>query len=391
MTVYKGTQFYGVCLTSTSLSHALYSMAARMTPYTVMLIGRTGLGKSTMGNKLLNAVTEDNPDGNKRIMRLWPVEETGCLNFETKPDDFVDSITKKCELLSSRENVITVLDTEGFAGSDAADVRLHNLKVARAIAGISEVLDLKYDRVLYFLPCRGIPERADAHLQKEIEVMWHFFGRAIFQNMVLACTLQADLQIPKYTPNYAKIQRVVTVALERVLRRHSATDPIPPCPPVLYIPFETTTTPLISSLKEAEVHGDNAYRPQFRKEVCTKCAGELRWRESDQLLVEVSDGDNITPACDTMCHPIFIPKYSKIKKIVGGIAHIAVLGFAKVHERRTGRRTWPGFLNTEEVCAACQKPPGSEGCMKIMVESYKGQRVKHSVEVLCEFAIQEDN
>ena len=369
------------------------SMAARKSPFTVMLIGKSGMGKSTTGNKLLDAVTDDNPNGNKKIMRLWPVEETGPLHFKTIPGEIL-SVTKGCALLSSREHVITVLDTEGFAGSDAQDVHLHNLKVARAIAGVSEALDLKYDRVLYFLPSRGaFPTAADLYLQNEIDVMWHFFGRTIFQNMVLACTQDEDLEIPSsYRPKPTRIQAVFKAALELVLRRRSATDPVPPCPPVLYVPFKTDTPSLISSLEGAEVHGDNAFRPQFRKDVCTKCAGKLRWRESDQLLVEVQYGDKIVSTSDTMCHPIFVPKYSKVKKIVGGIAHIAVLGFAKVHEKRTGKRTWPGFFNSEEVCANnnCKKAPGSRGCMKVK-ESYRGQCVEHSIDLQYEFVIQEDN
>ena len=340
------------------------------------------MGKSTTGNKLLNAVTEDNPDGNKRIMQLWPVEETGSLKFETKLDE-IYSVTKGCALLSSREHVITVLDTKGFAGGNVDDVRLHNLKEARAIVGVSEALDLKYDRVLYFLPNLGIPSKVDTYLQKEIDIMWHFFGRAIFQNMVLACTLHSYLQNPNYRPNNARIQRVFKAALEcaHELRCHSATDPVSPCPPVLYIPFETDTTTLISSLKGTKVHGDNAFRPQFRKDVCTKCAGELRWRDSDHHLVEVKHGDNSYVASDTMCHPIIVPKFSKVTKIVGGIAHIAVLGIAEMHWKWTGKRTWPGFFNSEEVCAACKNPPGSGGCMKVMVGSYKGQLVKHSIDL----------
>ena len=76
-------------------------------------------------------------------------------------------------------------------------------------------------------------------------------------------------------------------------------------------------------------------------------------------------------------HPFFIPKHSKLVNFFGGIAHIVVLGFAKVHELRTKEATWPGFFDSQEVCANCKMGPGAVGCMEI-IETYQGTDVRHS-------------
>ena len=95
----------------------------------------------------------------------------------------------------------------------------------------------------------------------------------------------------------------------------------------------------------------------------------------------VRTGDQFLDSSNGKCHPTFIPKHSKLVKFLGGIAHIVVLGFAGVHQKRTGKRTWPGFFNSEEICANCKKEPGSTGCMNAEDDQYEGQFVQHSSNV----------
>ena len=79
-----------------------------------------------------------------------------------------------------------------------------------------------------------------------------------------------------------------------------------------------------------------------------------------------------------MCHPIFFPKCSKVQKIIGGIAHIAFIGTATMYEWMTGKTTWPGFFNSEEICAKCGEAPGFKGCMRFNKDMHMNQYVEHS-------------
>ena len=95
--------------------------------------------------------------------------------------------------MSNRETMIRVLDTPGFSPSMLeADVTAYkaNLQIFRWI--VREQLDPKKNmavqRLLYFLPNRGVPEKADATLQEELKVMYYFFGTAVFNNMVIIAT-----------------------------------------------------------------------------------------------------------------------------------------------------------------------------------------------------------
>jgi hypothetical protein len=54
---------------------------------------------------------------------------------------------------------------------------------------------------------------------------------------------------------------------------------------------------------------------------------------------------------------MMVPKYTKIAKFFGGIAHLITL------RRYVGK--WPSFESMDEECVNCRKPPASHGCVKV--------------------------
>lgn len=344
------------------------------------------MGKSTTGNKLLNAVTDDNPKGSEKVEQDWPLQDghaEGNAHFVT--DETVESGTQNCALLSNTESGIRVLDTVGFAGSNTRDgAYLGNLRVMRQIVGVSSRCGLTYDRVLFFLPQRLYLDKVDANFEEEIEVMWYFFGDTIFRNMAIVFTIPDYITAP-VTVNEGKVQKVFNTAFRNVLKRYGTSN-IPPCPPVIHIPSEADSSEVIAIVQTVEVHRRDGVKLVFREETCAKCASMIYYRRKEEAcprsLVGVgSEEQEIVLPETTTCHPTFIPKYSKLKKILGGIAHVIVLGFAKVHEIRTGQPTWPGFLNSDEVCVNCKHAPGCQGCMRVMKEKYQGDFVHHTNDI----------
>ena len=91
--------------------------------YDVLMIGKTGKGKSTVGNKYLgiNPETKKLYEEDEKIENVIQIWGQGHKNFyfEMGDDDSVESVTKSCVLLSNKNTMDRVLDTRGFADSEA--------------------------------------------------------------------------------------------------------------------------------------------------------------------------------------------------------------------------------------------------------------------------------
>ena len=386
--------------------------------FDVMMIGKTGSGKSTVGNKLLDIDPETKMllgvyrvgDDINTMIKQWDFDGDQKPYFET--GDSRESVTKRCKVLSNEKNKDRVLDTRGFA--DTENTRQYgvikgNLQSFRWILQAQEMYNLRFSRVLYFFPNRGPPERADGTLQEEMSVMHSFFGQQIFDVMVIIVTNHKRdhyQQAGFSEEDFADTREVFMSAFHRV----TGTD-LPKCPPVIYIPFNEDPDSIMKSVVSADVISDaerlyfsaedqkssttaqedvkssvklsidmsreekkhilRTYRGkcfQF-EDRCARCCFKIvqeKLPSGKEIPLEVMDKKGSKKAYDdSHCHPFFIPKHSQFVKFVGGVVHIVTLGMGIAYEKVSKKKSWPGFSNSEEVCVHCNMPPGSNGCAHV--------------------------
>ena len=356
--------------------------------YDIVMIGCHGRGKSTVGNKLLQAcnypsTTEQIIYSTQFIEGLGELDTCGTVPCFLTCDNVDTSlryarllpVTSRCQLVANENTKIRVLDTPplSFWSKDGCTMLESDISLIHLI--IRELLDpnnkLSVKRLLYFLPFRGVLEKVDGDLCDQLKAMHHCFGSTVFNNMVTIATNYFKYKDFDFTKeDIAQTQTVLLAAIRR------ATDEkLSKCPPVVYIGPDETCEEILHKIQTACVlHQDTSYSPPSIKTICCRCASQIHF--SMGVPVGVLSGDVFENYDVTKCHPCFVPKYTNIKKIAGGIGHIATLGSTIGFAKALNKETWPGFTNSDEICPVCKCPPGSPGCCPVkQTVVVKGQTV----------------
>jgi len=202
-----------------------------------------------------------------------------------------------------------------------------------------------------------------------------YFGRSIFECMVVATThdrsaynsfpedavLYSDKDIDKTTLHFMQAIRTIFGSMTDI-----------PKPPIEFFSFRNTCEEILSLVKNAKVVREGV-QLAFNSSTCARCNIKLQKVKTSVSQIETespSDRPSDITLCllpgllgeipydETSCHPLMIPKYSLLQRVIGGIAHILV-------PSRYIKETWPSFKNFEEICAACRESPGTVGCKHV--------------------------
>ena len=371
--------------------------------YDIMVIGKAGMGKTTTADKLLVAnphchnyqgAQHSEPEVNRGCLSvedlsIWflsnapdelervktrlknivffrsldnPHDEINCFHSE---DQSNSRMTPDLELISNESTKIRVLDVPGFFGEgDAGTALTNSIEVANRAAQIAlrrmqnilrlqSDMKLKFRRILYFLPVRGALRRADAYLEMELSTLAKYFGKAIFDNMVVITTIPPEAYDDGNKVVFSEKAITATKKCFNAALAHILPDEkISPQPSFLFISMADTCETILANVKSAHVACDYVTL-QFNTQRCARCYCKIKILESQRVSVCIDESNGDTISYDeSTCHPLFIPKYTDIIQFFGGIVRVI-----------SGKTLFKDYL--DEVCVECNKKRGTHGCTRV--------------------------
>ena len=381
--------------------------------YDIMLVGKTGQGKSTLADKLLIA----NPEGTKyeipavlntvneaekvtlNDFSTWTLHEDEEAEVETHlkalvscrasdephkrvntmrdPDKQIFTSTGYCQVFSNDSTKIRIMDVPGFEDERAdkgptghagnvPQSPLHiaankvvdfHVTVTRNIIRIQSALGMCFRRIVYFFPIRDPLIRVDAILKGELKALEYAFGSSIFKSLVAVATVSERFSLmenmsdeQKFTQaDFDKCRVHLQEALKQVLNRDDV-----PAVPIIFISLTESCESILTKVQSAPVSCDRL-KLEFNPSTCASCGLKIQSINGEKVACAFRDQpDHTFPYLESTCHPAF--RRSVIRKLLG-----------ERISRKIAQR-WPSYK--VEYCIKCEGRPFEHGCMQLK-QKYK--------------------
>ena len=241
-------------------------------------------------------------------------------------------------MVSNESTKVRVLDVPGFFGEEEVGrapesdsegrITAKGLAIMREVLRVQATMHMNFKRIIYFIPERGPLERSHQVLRLEMKIMVHYFGKSIFDCMVLVATVNPDVYQfipPGVTPFSSEAEIRTREKFQEVL-----TDVLPPGeqlpngkPPIIFISMHDSCEDIYWKIKHADVIVDQV-RLAFDSSTCARCGIKAKFIQGKETKVACYIGEDPSRSVayeESHCHPMIVPKYWRLTRIVGGIAH----------------------------------------------------------------------
>ena len=300
-------------------------------------------------------------------------------NREDKCYEKVYESSKTCQLLVNDDSNVCVLDTPGFFSPDliggAKTAEASNLAIIRQIVYTQLAAGLRFCRVLYFLPT-GMLKRSDRTLQQEVRCIAKFFEKSIFTCMVLVGTID-DLSSQdtsrtneqKFPPSRIEASRkLFHEAVKREYKEQKEDGSNIPVPPMIFISMTDTCEEILQKVMSAPVENDQGLQVKFSNKICTRCCAEIRHVENESFVCTYRDD---TDKLNTVPYNESRCHPKLLPKVTAKtfFRGLAELFLLKWH-----------FSEEQCINPDCKQGPGSPGCRRVLTE-YVGDGQADSITV----------